>query len=308
MHPDRQRQLDRRRDEDHGDHSPSRRRRYSHDGSTRDYDQSSHAGGSHRGRHQKEAPPLGSIHQGKVERVESYGAFISLDAAGYRNGLVHISQISQYHVKEASDVLEVGEHIWVKVIEISPEGKVSLSMKFVDQSRGQDLDPNNVKLELERKARASGEPVRKKHKLGTEDAILNVKCLRCGGTGHIPSDCRVPLSSKKSATTSYDILEDDPELDGALELQRNKAEKGSESSNLDSALEVLRKARKDKKDGKKKKKKDKDKKKAKHKLRDRSRERHGDRGRSRSRSRDRHGDTNRKRRRSFSGSSGSGSD
>ncbi|KAJ3040952.1 Nucleolar protein of 40 kDa, partial [Rhizophlyctis rosea] len=183
------------------------------------------------------------------------------------------------HVKEASDVLEVGDIIWVKVINIDEAGKVSLSMKFVDQSKGQDLDPNNVKLELERKARASGEPIHKKVKLGTEDAVVNFTCIRCGGTGHLPTDCRITLTSSKSVAKTYDLLPDDPEADSLIEKSTHTHEK----SNLDTALDVLRKAQKKSKKKKKDKDKDREKDRKKKKKHKEERERHGGEGRKRKR-------------------------
>lgn len=69
----------------------------------------------------------GSVVTGKVARLTNFGAFIDL---GGVDGLVHISQISHEHVAKASDKLEVGQEVQVKVISVDPEsGRVSLSIK-----------------------------------------------------------------------------------------------------------------------------------------------------------------------------------
>lgn len=69
---------------------------------------------------------IDSVLTGTVESLQTYGAFIRLENG--LSGLVHISQISDKRIKQASDVLEVGQSVDVKVIGIK-EGKISLSMK-----------------------------------------------------------------------------------------------------------------------------------------------------------------------------------
>ncbi|MBQ4559316.1 MAG: S1 RNA-binding domain-containing protein [Tyzzerella sp.] len=69
---------------------------------------------------------IGSVMTGKVETLQNYGAFISLENG--LSGLVHVSQISDKRIKTPADVLEVGQEVNVKVIGIK-EGKISLSIK-----------------------------------------------------------------------------------------------------------------------------------------------------------------------------------
>ncbi len=69
---------------------------------------------------------VGSVFAGKVESLQKYGAFVTLENG--LSGLVHISQISLKRVKDPSDVLEVGQDVNVKVIAIK-DGKLSLSIK-----------------------------------------------------------------------------------------------------------------------------------------------------------------------------------
>lgn len=74
---------------------------------------------------------IGSVMTGKVETLQNYGAFVDLGDG--ISGLVHVSQISNKHVKSPKDVLAVGDEVQVKVIGIK-EGKVSLSMKALEAS------------------------------------------------------------------------------------------------------------------------------------------------------------------------------
>ncbi|WP_461809965.1 S1 RNA-binding domain-containing protein [Faecalimonas sp.] len=69
---------------------------------------------------------VGSILDGTVESIQTYGAFVRLQ--NNLSGLVHISQISDKRIKSPKDVLAVGDTVTVKVIGIK-DGKISLSMK-----------------------------------------------------------------------------------------------------------------------------------------------------------------------------------
>lgn len=69
---------------------------------------------------------VGSVLKGKVESLQSYGAFVRLENG--LSGLVHISQISNQRIKSADQVLKVDDEVDVKVIGIK-DGKISLSIK-----------------------------------------------------------------------------------------------------------------------------------------------------------------------------------
>lgn len=69
---------------------------------------------------------IGSVLTGTVESLQSYGAFVRFENG--LSGLIHISQISDKRIKEASDVLSVGDTVNVKVIG-NKNGKISLSRK-----------------------------------------------------------------------------------------------------------------------------------------------------------------------------------
>ncbi|MGI6119248.1 MAG: bifunctional 4-hydroxy-3-methylbut-2-enyl diphosphate reductase/30S ribosomal protein S1 [Desulfosporosinus sp.] len=72
--------------------------------------------------------PVGSIVEGKVVRIVTFGAFIQLvDGV---DGLVHISQIADHHISKVSEVLKVGDMVSAKVIDCKPEAKrISLSLR-----------------------------------------------------------------------------------------------------------------------------------------------------------------------------------
>lgn len=72
--------------------------------------------------------PIGAIKTGKVVRMVSFGAFVELEEG--IDGLVHISQISEKHVKRPEDELKIGQIINVKITEVVPANKkISLSKK-----------------------------------------------------------------------------------------------------------------------------------------------------------------------------------
>lgn len=70
---------------------------------------------------------VGAIVEGKVTGLTAFGAFVSLPDG--KNGMVHISEVSNTFVKEIKDFLKEGQDVKVKVVGISPEGKISLSIK-----------------------------------------------------------------------------------------------------------------------------------------------------------------------------------
>lgn len=70
---------------------------------------------------------VGAIVEGKVTGLTAFGAFVSLPDG--KSGMVHISEVSNTFVKEIKDFLKEGQDVKVKVVGISPEGKISLSIK-----------------------------------------------------------------------------------------------------------------------------------------------------------------------------------
>ncbi len=89
-------------------------------------------------------PEAGMIYQGTVVKVVDFGAFINF--FGPKDGLVHISQLSQGRPATVGEVVKEGEKVWVKLLGFDDRGKVRLSMKVVDQETGKEIP------------RAEGEP------------------------------------------------------------------------------------------------------------------------------------------------------
>ena len=70
---------------------------------------------------------VGSILEGKVTGITKFGAFVELP--GGRTGMVHISEVASTFVKEIRDYVTENQTIKVKILNISEDGKISLSMK-----------------------------------------------------------------------------------------------------------------------------------------------------------------------------------
>jgi len=73
---------------------------------------------------------VGKIYEGRVARLMDFGAFVTILPG--RDGLVHISQISNERVEKVSDKLSEGDVVRVKVLEVDKQGRIRLSMKAVD--------------------------------------------------------------------------------------------------------------------------------------------------------------------------------
>lgn len=72
---------------------------------------------------------VNAVYKGKVTRVVDFGAFVSI--LGGKEGLVHISQITDARVERVADYLEVGQEVQVKVVEIDRQGRIRLTMKDI---------------------------------------------------------------------------------------------------------------------------------------------------------------------------------
>ncbi len=75
---------------------------------------------------------VGRVYEGKVARLMDFGAFVTILPG--RDGLVHISQISEERVERVGDKLKEGDVVRVKVLEVDRQGRVRLSMRNVDDA------------------------------------------------------------------------------------------------------------------------------------------------------------------------------
>lgn len=158
---------------------------------------------------------------GAVHSVQSFGAFVAMDGFT-KHGLVHVSQLSERRVESASDVVAVGQRVFVKVLSVSQEdGKLSLSMKLVDQKSGRDLDSSHQ--EAIRYADGGGRGPSRPPPLEL-GAVLNTICSRCGRHGHLPSEC---FNGREDA--NYDLIgSDDENVRKVEQLQSAAANRASE--------------------------------------------------------------------------------
>jgi polyribonucleotide nucleotidyltransferase len=82
-------------------------------------------------------PEVGQIYKGKVVKIMEFGAFVNF--FGARDGLVHISQLTQGRPRTVSEVVKEGQEVYVKLLGFDDRGKVRLSMKAVDQQTGKEI-------------------------------------------------------------------------------------------------------------------------------------------------------------------------
>jgi polyribonucleotide nucleotidyltransferase len=92
-----------------------------------------------------EEAEVGRIYTGKVVRIEPYGAFVEFLPG--KDGLVHISQLSDHRVESIEEEVAIGDEIMVMVTDVSPDGKVRLSRQAVlegwtaEEARQRDRRP-----------------------------------------------------------------------------------------------------------------------------------------------------------------------
>ncbi len=81
---------------------------------------------------------VGEVYLGKVVRIEKFGAFVNLIKG--KDGLVHISQLSNDRVNKVEDVVKLGDEVLVKVTEIDKQGRVNLSRKAMLTEDGSEKE------------------------------------------------------------------------------------------------------------------------------------------------------------------------
>lgn len=107
--------------------------------------------------------------------------------------------------------MQKGERVWCKVISIGDDGKIGLSMKYVNQGNGTDLDPNGVQLQRDIQKKKIIE--KHEHKTIHLEAILNTTCKKCGTAGHLSNDCFMSPDGKK-----YELI---PEIEEQKKEEQN---------------------------------------------------------------------------------------
>ena len=74
---------------------------------------------------------IGSVVEGKVTSIAKFGAFVLLPEG--KSGLVHISEIANAYVSDVNEFVQVGQSVKVRVLNISDDGKINLSIKRAEE-------------------------------------------------------------------------------------------------------------------------------------------------------------------------------
>ena len=80
---------------------------------------------------------VGKIYRGKVVSIKEFGAFVEFLPG--KDGLVHISELANFRVKQTEDIVKMGDEIWVKCLGVDEKGRVRLSRKAAMAERDQEM-------------------------------------------------------------------------------------------------------------------------------------------------------------------------
>ncbi len=94
----------------------------------------------------------GKIYRGKVVSIVDFGAFVNF--IGKNDGLVHVSEITGERLPSVRDVLNEGDEVWVKLIEVDSRGKCRLSMRAVNQETGEEIEGIEIPESAPRRERS----------------------------------------------------------------------------------------------------------------------------------------------------------
>lgn len=86
---------------------------------------------------------VGSIVPGRVTGITKFGAFVALGSG--KSGLVHISEVSGRFVSDIHDFLSEGQEVQVKILSVSPDGKINLSIKQAQPQAEPPVRPRPVR-------------------------------------------------------------------------------------------------------------------------------------------------------------------
>src|SRR5208283_1009102 len=80
---------------------------------------------------------IGKTYRGKVVTIKEFGAFVEFLPG--RDGLVHISELANFRVKQTEDIVKMGDEIWVKCLGVDEKGRVRLSRKAAMEDRDREM-------------------------------------------------------------------------------------------------------------------------------------------------------------------------
>jgi len=98
---------------------------------------------------------VGNIVNGKVTGITNFGAFVETEDGS--RGMIHISEVSRAYVEDIKSVLKVGQAVTVKVISISDDGKIALSLKQLEK-------PDESKKPVQKNRPRQNQPVKQRRK------------------------------------------------------------------------------------------------------------------------------------------------
>lgn len=102
---------------------------------------------------------VGTIVNGKITGITNFGAFVEVEDGS--RGMIHISEISRSYVEDIKSVLKIGQAVTVKVISVSDDGKVALSLKQLEKADDGGKKPQQNRRQRQnepRKPRKKYEP------------------------------------------------------------------------------------------------------------------------------------------------------
>src|SRR5205085_1567324 len=80
---------------------------------------------------------IGKIYRGRVVTIKDFGAFVEFLPG--KDGLVHISELANFRVKQTEDIVKMGDEIWVKCLGVDEKGRVKLSRRAAMAERDQEM-------------------------------------------------------------------------------------------------------------------------------------------------------------------------
>jgi polyribonucleotide nucleotidyltransferase len=80
---------------------------------------------------------IGKLYRGKVVTIKEFGAFVEFLPG--KDGLVHISELANFRVKQTEDIVKMGDEIWVKCLGVDEKGRVRLSRKAAMEDREKEI-------------------------------------------------------------------------------------------------------------------------------------------------------------------------
>src|SRR2546423_9266031 len=80
---------------------------------------------------------INKIYRGKVVTIKDFGAFVEFLPG--KDGLVHISELANFRVKQTEDIVKIGDEIWVKCLGVDEKGRVRLSRRAAMEDRDKEM-------------------------------------------------------------------------------------------------------------------------------------------------------------------------